>query len=93
VDLEHRANQTPELKRERRSQATHLVTGGVIGAALLAFIVQNTYSVTVSFLMFSFSAPMWLMVVVIIVVSLVLAKALGFVVRRQRTKRGSDSSN
>ena len=86
MDLEHRADQTSEVevRKEKRSQATRLVIGVLVAAGLLAFVVQNSDEVSLHWLFFSFQWPMWLMMLVVIAITLVLAKAVGFLFRRRQ---------
>lgn len=86
MDLEHRASDDVAAKGEQRSQAAHLVAGAVLGAVLLSFIVQNSQTIQMSWLFFTFSAPLWLLVVIIVVLTIALSKVGGYFVRRSRAK-------
>lgn len=87
MELEHRAGEVAQRsKGEQRSQAAHLVAGAVLGAALLSFVLQNTASVSLSWLFFSFSAPLWLLVIIIAGASLGLGKVGGYFFKRSRAK-------
>lgn len=85
MELEHQANEIAERKEGGGSQALHLVAGAVLGAALLSFILQNSQTVPLSWLFFSFSAPLWLLLSIVAVVTLGLAKVIGYFYRRART--------
>jgi uncharacterized integral membrane protein len=85
-DLEHLADATPERKRDQRSQALRLVVGGVLGAALLLFVVQNTQSVQLHFLTFTFETQQWVFVVVVAAITFGLVKVGGHLYRRSRAK-------
>lgn len=49
----------------------------VLAAALLAFITQNTATVDLDWLMFGFSAPLWLMIAIIGLVGFVIGYFVG----------------
>lgn len=89
MPLEHSADASPDRRTDRR-QLTHLVAGAIIGAALLAFVLQNTDTVTFSWLVFSFSAPLWLILVAVVVLSLALGKAVSALFRRERQRSKAD---
>ncbi len=87
MELEHTAGEVARrTKGEQRSQAVHLVAGAVLGAALLSFIVQNATTVELSWLFFSFSAPLWILIVAVVAASLGLGKIGGFFFQRSRSK-------
>jgi uncharacterized integral membrane protein len=67
------------------------ISGGVIGfgliaAAVLVFIFQNTQDVDVEFLWFDFSWPLWLIIVVTIVLSCI-GWVLAGILRRHRRRK------
>lgn len=49
----------------------------VLAGALLAFIVQNTNTVDLDWLMFGFSAPLWLMITLVGAVGFVIGYFIG----------------
>jgi len=65
--------------------ATGLLVGmGVLGAALLAFIFQNTETVSFDWLFWSFEAPLW----IVLIITALLAFVLGqFALMWRRHKR------
>ena len=63
-----------------------LVLGGLVGAALALFIAQNTQEAEVNWLFLDASAPLWIVLVVTVVVSLVLAQLVGGAIRRARRR-------
>jgi uncharacterized integral membrane protein len=65
-----------------------MVIGLVILAALLIFIFQNTDSTEVNFLFFDFSAPLWL---ILLVVAVLAALFDGVVVRAFNKARGKET--
>ncbi len=65
----------------------HIIIAGVIAAALLVFILQNTASTRVHFLFFSFSSPLWLLIVIVAVLAALLD---GVVARGYRKLRGKE---
>jgi uncharacterized integral membrane protein len=56
------------------------------GAALLVFMFQNTADVTVEFLVWDFTWPIWLLVLVAALVGAVIWFGLGVLRRRRRRK-------
>jgi uncharacterized integral membrane protein len=67
------------------------ISGGVIGlgliaAAVLLFVIQNTQDVEVEFLWFDFTWPLWLLLVVTIVLSCV-GWVLAGILRRHRRRK------
>lgn len=87
MELEHRADEVAQRsKGDQRRQAAHLVAGAVLGAALLSFVLQNTANVSLSWLFFSFSAPLWLLVIIIVGASLGLGKVGGYFFKRTKSK-------
>ena len=73
----------------QKASAGRYVMPGIAGAiviALLAFILQNTQSVKLSWLFWSFSWPLWLLLVVTIVLSLIAGQILLMLRRHRRRK-------
>jgi uncharacterized integral membrane protein len=65
------------------------LSGGLIGAGLLAaalaiFVVQNTDDVPVTFFFWTFTGPLWLVLLVSILVGLVALELATSVIRRKR---------
>jgi uncharacterized integral membrane protein len=54
-----------------------MVAIAVLAVALVAFVVQNTATVDLDWLMFGFSAPLWLMIVLIGAVGFVIGYFVG----------------
>jgi uncharacterized integral membrane protein len=63
-----------------------LVGMGVLGAALLAFIVQNTETVSFDWLFWSFEAPLWLVLVITALVAFVIGQ-FALMWRRHRRRK------
>jgi len=57
--------------------APKMVAIAVLAVALVAFVVQNTATVDLDWLMFGFSAPLWLMIVLIGAVGFVIGYFVG----------------
>jgi uncharacterized integral membrane protein len=57
--------------------APKIVAIVVLAIALLAFIIQNTAEVDLDWLMFGFSAPLWLMITIIGAVGFVIGYFVG----------------
>ena len=60
-----------------------LVVGGIVLVVLLVFVLQNTDETPLNFLFFDFSAPLWLMLALTVVISL----AVGFLLGRRSQNR------
>jgi uncharacterized integral membrane protein len=57
------------------------VIGVLVLLGLLAFVLQNTYRVPFNFLIFDFTAPLWLM----LTITLMLALLVGYLIGRRST--------
>lgn len=79
-----------ELPGERSGIAGVLsagvVAGLVLGAALATFVVQNTESTKVKWLVFEFRQPLWVVLLVTAAVTLVITELLGAARRRRKRK-------
>lgn len=62
------------------------IAGGSGIAALLVFIVQNTADVPVTFLFWSFTWPVWLLILVSAALGAIIWLGLGILRRRRRRK-------
>jgi uncharacterized integral membrane protein len=71
----------PEATRDT-ANTPRLIGIIVLVVAVGAFIVQNTQSVDLSWLVFSFSAPLWIMLLIVGVVGV----AIGWLLRRSRSR-------
>ena len=79
---------TPAPVPGRPASATRFVLPGVAGViivAVLAFIVQNRVPVKLTWLFWSFSWPLWLLLVVTIGLSLIAGQIL-LMLRRHRRR-------
>jgi uncharacterized integral membrane protein len=66
------------VQREGKSHVDgRLVVGGIVLVLLVVFIAQNTYETPLNFLFFDFSAPLWLMLAITVVLSLGIGYLLG----------------
>ena len=63
-----------------------VVAGLVLGAALATFVVQNTESTQVKWLVFEFRQPLWAVLLVTAAVTLVITELLGAARRRRKRK-------
>ena len=68
-----------------------LIGGGLLAAALLAFIVQNTESVSFDWLFWSFEAPLWLVLVITALVAFVIGQFALMWRRHKRRQARRDS--
>ena len=79
------ADNAPQGGSQSSGGATGLLVGmGVLGVALLAFILQNTESVSFDWLFWSFEAPLWIVLVITALVAFVLGQ---FALMWRRHKR------
>lgn len=71
--------------REERSRVpVWLIIAGIILVFAAIFVLQNTESITMEFLMFEHSMPLWVMLVIFFVLGFVLAEIWGYMRRRRR---------
>ena len=68
-----------------------LIGGGVLLALLIIFILQNTESVTFKFLFWSFSLPLWLVLVITALVAFVIGQFALMWRRHKRRQARRDS--
>jgi len=81
------ANNASQGSSQGSGGGTGLLVGmGVLGAALLAFIVQNTETVSFDWLFWSFEAPLWLVLVITALVAFVLGQ-FALMWRRHRRRK------
>ena len=59
---------------------------GLLAAALAAFVVQNTDSTPVTWLVFERSAPLWVVIIASAVAGAALSEAAGWAMRRRRRR-------
>lgn len=64
-----------------------LVIGGVLGAALALFVVQNTGRTRVEWLVFETTQPLWAVLLITAAVTLVVVELIGGARRRRKRKR------
>jgi len=68
-------------------QVTPQLVGAILLAAgLAAFVLQNTKKVKVSWAIFDGTAPLWLILLITVAVTLVLGEVIGKAIRRSRKK-------
>lgn len=73
------------VKKSRTGAYIRLGIIGVIIVFVLVFVFQNTKRISLSFLSADFSAPLWLMLLIVLIVGGIVGFFLG--VRRRKTKR------
>lgn len=64
-----------------------LLVAALIAVGLAAFIVQNTESTPVTWLVFDGSAPLWIVILAAAVAGAVLSEAGGWMLRRRKRRR------
>jgi uncharacterized integral membrane protein len=72
------------------------LSGGVIatlagGGLLLVFMVQNTEDVTLQFLFWSFTVPLWLFTLIVAILGSIVWIGLGILRRHRRRKARRDA--
>jgi uncharacterized integral membrane protein len=78
----------PSRQATRKSHTGAYIRLGVVAVIVvfvLVFVFQNTQRVNVNFLSADFKAPLWLMLLIVLLVGAVIGFFLG--VRRRKTKR------
>lgn len=83
---------TGDAVKGRRLPLSGGVIASLVGVALLViFVIQNTDRITLSFLVWSFTWPLWLLAVVMALVGALVLFGLGVLRRhRRRTARRED---
>jgi uncharacterized integral membrane protein len=71
-------------KPEREFNAAPLLALAVLAAAIVAFILQNSDSYPVKWLMFDGKAPTWLVIVVSAVAGAILERLAVWTIKRRR---------
>ena len=79
----------PEAKPDRKglSIPPRFVAAGVVLAALVLLVVQNHDDVSLEWLVFDMSGPLWVVILVAAVAGAVVNEVFGFVRRRRRRRR------
>ena len=77
----------PQDRRDLRV-TPGLVVAGILGAGLTLFVVQNTRSTRVEWLVFEFRQPLWLVLLVTSAVTLIVAELVGVARRRRKRRSG-----
>ncbi len=68
----------------KRGGQVKLLVAVILGAGLAAFVVQNTNSTPVTWLVFDQSAPLWVVIVTSAAAGAVLSEIAGWLLRRRR---------
>ncbi len=84
--MSHEDRRIDRLEQKSGPSAFLIVTGVVV-AAIVLFIIQNTESAQVSFLMFDGSAKVWVVIVISVLAGMVLDRLLQFWMGRRRRRR------
>lgn len=69
---------------ERRGVEPRLIGGLVLVVLLVVFVVQNTDSVTMNFLFFSWDSRLWVM----LAITAVIGMLIGYLAGRRGARRG-----
>ena len=70
-----------------RGISGELIAGGILAAAVLLLVFQNTTKTRIEWLFFEWRAQLWMLLLVTAVVGIVAAELLGRAIRRRRRKR------
>lgn len=70
-----------------RSFNSGMVIAALVLIAFVVFIVQNTDSTQVTWLLFDSNGPLWVLIVVAAVAGAILSEVLTWVIRRSRRRR------
>ncbi len=73
-----------EAPAKKRGARERLLAVAIVAAGLVAFIVQNTDSTPVTWLIFTGSAPLWVVIVLAAVAGAILSELGGYLIRRRR---------
>ena len=69
---------------KKRGGQARLIVLGLVVAGRAAFILQNTDSTPVTWLVFEGSAPLWLVIIASAVAGAVLSELVGWLMRRRK---------
>jgi len=75
-----------EATVKKRGARERLLAVATVAAGLGAFIVQNTDSTPVTWLVFTGTAPLWVVIVLAAVAGAVLSELGGYLIRRRRQR-------
>ena len=75
-----------EGSAKKRGGREQLLAVAIVAAGFGAFIIQNTDSTPVTWLIFTSSAPLWVVVVLAAVAGAVLSELGGYLIRRRRQR-------
>ena len=73
-----------EGSAKKRGGRERLLAVAIVAAGLGAFIIQNTDSTPVTWLIFAGSAPLWVVIVLAAVTGAVLSELGGYLIRRRK---------
>jgi len=72
---------------EKRTPNGGLIVAALVAVGLAAFVLQNTDSTPVTWLMFDGSAPLFVVILSSAVAGAVLSEAAGWMIRRRKRNR------
>ena len=72
---------------EKRSIGIEVVLFGIVALAIGAFIGQNTNKVKIDWAFFHFSAPLWLLILVVLIIGALLDRLAMLITRHRRNRR------
>ena len=77
-----------EAPAKKRGARERLLAVAIVAAGLGAFIVQDTDSTPVTWLIFTGTAPVWVVIVLAAVAGAVLSELGGYLIRRRAVEAG-----
>lgn len=77
-------DQSPSHGQEKTRVPVWLIVVGVLVVAAVIFVLQNTETIKMEFLMFDQDLPLWVMLVIFFVLGFLVAEVWGYMRRRSR---------
>lgn len=73
---------------KRSGIGVEVVLFGIVALAIGAFVGQNTDKVKIDWAFLHFSAPLWLIILVVLIIGALLDRLATVIVRHRRNRRG-----
>ena len=77
-------DQSPSHDQEKTRVPVWLIVVGVLVVAAVIFVLQNTETIKMEFLMFDQDLPLWVRLVIFFVLGFLVAEVWGYMRRRSR---------
>jgi uncharacterized integral membrane protein len=72
---------------EKRGIGIEVILFGIVALAIGAFVGQNTKKVKIDWLFLDFSAPLWLVILAVLIIGALLDRLATVIVRHRRNRR------